>query len=78
MLSDWATYAMTSFELASALHGTQPLGTALGTLLLSFLPTQLPLGLLEGAFTAGAVVFISRRRPALLKFHALPAAPATP
>ncbi|WP_395849736.1 energy-coupling factor ABC transporter permease [Cystobacter fuscus] len=78
MLSDWATYAMTSFELASALHGAQPLGTTLGTLLLSFLPTQLPLGLLEGAFTAGAVVFISRRRPALLEFHARPAAPATP
>ncbi|WP_239014181.1 energy-coupling factor ABC transporter permease [Archangium violaceum] len=77
MLSDWATYAMTSFELASALHGSQPLGSALGTLLLSFLPTQLPLGILEGALTAGAVVFISRRRPALLHFHALPA-PATP
>ncbi|WP_239470531.1 energy-coupling factor ABC transporter permease [Archangium violaceum] len=77
MLSDWATYAMTSFELASALHGSQPLGSTLGTLLLAFLPTQLPLGILEGALTAGAIVFISRRRPALLHFHALPA-PATP
>jgi ABC-type Co2+ transport system permease subunit len=37
-----------------------------GRIILAFIPTQLPLGLLEGAMTAGMVVLLSRKRPDLL------------
>lgn len=66
LLSDWATYATTSLELATALHGARPLGETIATTALAFAPTQLPLGLLEGIVTAGAVSFVARRRPDLL------------
>jgi cobalt/nickel transport system permease protein len=38
----------------------------LGKILLAFVPTQLPLGILEGAMTAGMVVLLFRKRPDLL------------
>jgi cobalt/nickel transport system permease protein len=66
VLSDWATYATTSLELATALHGARPMGTLFVTVLLAFVPTQLPLGLLEGALSAGAVGFLLRRRRDIL------------
>src|SRR5262249_51088409 len=62
VLSDWATYATTSLELATALHGARPLGALFWTVLVAFVPTQLPLGLFEGALSAGAVAFLARRR----------------
>jgi cobalt/nickel transport system permease protein len=67
MLSDWATYATTSFELASALHGNGSFLHMFTAVALSFLPTQLPLGILEGAVSAGVYCFIVSRRPALLE-----------
>lgn len=67
VLSDWATYAATSFVLASALHMDASLWTLFGTILLAFVPTQLPLGILEGALCAGAYRFIMVRMPKLLK-----------
>lgn len=67
VLSDWATYATTSLELATALRGTRPLGEAFAAAAIAFVPTQLPLGLLEGLVTAGAVAFVARRRPDLLE-----------
>jgi cobalt/nickel transport system permease protein len=33
---------------------------------IAFMPTQLPIGILEGAITAGMVVLLSRRRPDIL------------
>ena len=66
MLSDWATYGVTAFGLASALHGSEPLVKMLGAIALAFVPTQLPLGILEGFLCAGAYKFISVRRPELL------------
>ncbi|MCX6906891.1 MAG: energy-coupling factor ABC transporter permease [Verrucomicrobia bacterium] len=66
MLSDWATYAVTSFELASALHGSGSLAKMFVAITASFLPTQLPLGILEGFVTAGAYRFILSRRPELI------------
>ena len=66
LISDWATYAATSFELASALHGTGSLGRMFGLILLAFVPTQLPLGILEGFLTAGAYRFLRVRRPELI------------
>jgi cobalt/nickel transport system permease protein len=60
--SDWATYATTAFELTIGLHGFASFGAVFGGLCLAFAPTQLPLGLLEGAVTAGALSFVRRRR----------------
>ena len=72
LLSDWATYATTSAELALGLHGNGSAFSLFKAVLLAFVPTQLPLGILEGAFTAGAVVFLARRRPSLLRVEAQP------
>jgi cobalt/nickel transport system permease protein len=66
LLSDWATYAGTSFFLATALHGESPVGTLFLTILLAFVPTQLPLGILEGLITAGAYRLVHSRRPEFL------------
>lgn len=66
LAADWATYLTTSAELALGLQGTESFLSLFGTIALAFLPTQLPLGILEGAMTAGVVVMLSRKRPDLL------------
>jgi cobalt/nickel transport system permease protein len=66
VLADWATYATTALELALGLSGKTPFGTLFSSVLVAFAPTQLPLGLLEGVLTAGALRWVHRRRPALL------------
>jgi cobalt/nickel transport system permease protein len=66
LFGDWATYATTSFELASALHGTGSLWGMFSAIAVAFAPTQLPLGILEGLFTGGVVTFVYQRRPELL------------
>ncbi len=71
LLGDWATYATTSFELASALHGNGSLWSMFGAIAVAFAPTQLPLGILEGLFTGGVVTFVYQRRPELLT-HVIP------
>ena len=74
VLGDWATYATTSLELATALHGARPVGELFCKVLLAFVPTQLPLGLFEGALSAGAVVFLlKRRRELLVRLAVVPA-----
>lgn len=67
VLSDWATYATTSLELALGLHGSGSITEMFGAVALAFVPTQLPLGLLEGCLTAGALVFLHARRPDILE-----------
>ena len=76
MLSDWATYVTTSFELATALHGTGSLLHLFTAIGVSFLPTQLPLGIAEGIVAAGVYTFIATRRPSLL--HCLGVEPSPP
>jgi len=66
LLADWATYATTSFELASALHGGKPMFPLFMTILVAFIPTQLPLGILEGFLTGGMIIFVHKRRPDIL------------
>ncbi|MFC1906983.1 energy-coupling factor ABC transporter permease [Chloroflexota bacterium] len=66
LFGDWATYAATSFELASSLHGTGSLWGMFGAITVAFAPTQLPLGILEGLFTGGVVTLVYQRRPELL------------
>jgi cobalt/nickel transport system permease protein len=72
-LTDWATYLTTSLELASGIRGSEPFLPLLTKIMLAFVPTQLPLGLLEGAMTAGMVTLLARKRPDLLvKMKLLP------
>ena len=71
LLSDWATYSLTSFQLATALHGDAPLGKFFLTVLIAFVPTQVPLGIVEGFLCVGAYRFILTRRPELLKIFAV-------
>lgn len=66
IFADWATYLTTSVELASGIRGDAPFLPLFWKILIAFIPTQLPLGLLEGAMTAGMVVLLYRKRPDLL------------
>lgn len=66
LLADWVTYIATSFELASALHGTKPIAPLFYAILTAFIPTQLPLGVFEGFLTGGMIVFVAKRRPDIL------------
>ncbi len=76
--TDWATYLATSLELASGIRGVEPFLPLAGKIVLAFVPTQLPLGLLEGAMTAGMVTLLARKRPDLLvKMNLLPAKEGT-
>ncbi len=66
LLTDWATYLATSVELAAGIRGDAPFLPLCGKIVIAFIPTQLPLGILEGAMTAGMVVLLQRKRPDLL------------
>jgi cobalt/nickel transport system permease protein len=66
LLSDWAVYAGTSFFLASALHGSGSMETMFFSILLAFVPTQVPLGIMEGFVSAGCYSFVQARRPEFL------------
>jgi cobalt/nickel transport system permease protein len=66
LLADWATYLTTSVELASGIRGDSPFLPLFWKIVIAFIPTQLPLGILEGAITSGMVVFLFKKRPDLL------------
>ncbi len=66
LLADWATYFTTSVELASGVKGDSPFLPLFWKILIAFIPTQLPLGILEGAMTAGMIVLLYKKRPDLL------------
>ncbi len=66
LLTDWATYLTTSVELAAGIRGDAPFWPLCGKIVIAFIPTQLPLGILEGAMTAGMVVLLQKKRPDLL------------
>ena len=67
VISDWATYGITSLELSLALHGDTSFWNMFAAIAVAFVPTQIPLGIFEGFICAGAYRFISLRRPALLE-----------
>ncbi len=72
LFADWATYLATSVELASGIRGDSPFMPLFWKILIAFIPTQLPLGILEGAMTAGMVVLLYKKRPDLLiKMHVI-------
>ena len=66
LFADWATYLTTSVELASGIKGDSAFLPLFWKILIAFIPTQLPLGILEGAITAGMVVLLYKKRPDLL------------
>jgi len=66
LFADWATYFTTSVELASGIKGDSPFVPLFWKILIAFIPTQIPLGILEGAMTAGMVVLLYKKRPDLL------------
>lgn len=66
LFADWATYLTTSVELAAGIKGGSAFLPLFWKLLIAFIPTQLPLGILEGAITAGMVVLLYKKRPDLL------------
>ncbi len=66
LLADWATYLATSVELASGIRGDSPFLPLFWKIVIAFIPTQLPLGILEGAITSGMVVLLYKKRPDLL------------
>lgn len=66
ILADWGTYAATSIILASGIRGDEPLLPLVARVAVAFVPTQLPLGILEGFITAGMVKLLDNKRPDLL------------
>ncbi len=66
LLADWATYITTSLELASGIRGDSAFMPLFWKILIAFIPTQLPLGILEGAMTAGMVILLYKKRPDIL------------
>lgn len=72
VFADWATYITTTVELASGIRGDAPFMPLFWKILIAFIPTQLPLGIIEGAMTAGMVTLLYKKRPDLLvKMHVL-------
>ena len=63
LVSDWATYAATSGELAAALHGSTSFAAMFSAIALAFLPTQLPLGVLEAIVSGAALKFLHGAPP---------------
>lgn len=66
LMADWATYLTTSVELAAGIRGPAEFMPLFWKVVVAFIPTQLPLGILEGAMTAGMVVLLYKKRPDLL------------
>jgi cobalt/nickel transport system permease protein len=71
LMADWATYAGTALIMAAGIKGTSPFWPLAGKIALAFVPTQLPLGIIEGAITAGMVSLLRKKRPDLLARTAL-------
>jgi len=70
VVGDWATYSVTSLELASALHAPGAFMSSLKMIVLAFAPVQIPIGILEGVITAGAYKFLVSRRPEIFQGRA--------
>jgi len=66
LMADWGTYLTTSVELASGIRGEAPFWPLFWKIVMALIPTQAPLGILEGAMTAGMVLLLYRKRPDLL------------
>jgi cobalt/nickel transport system permease protein len=67
LVGDLLTYATTALQLALSLNpGT--VAASWGFYMAGFLPTQVPLAIIEFAFTATAIQYIASHRPEILKW----------
>jgi cobalt/nickel transport system permease protein len=64
--ADWATYAGTALIMAAGIKGGSAFWPLAGKISLAFVPTQLPLGVVEGVITAGMISLLRKKRPDLL------------
>lgn len=71
LAADWGTYGTTALILALGIKGSGPFWPLFGKISLAFAPTQIPLGVIEGAISSGMVALLSRKRPDLLARTAL-------
>jgi cobalt/nickel transport system permease protein len=67
LVGDLMTYIVAAFELSISIHPTH-LFEWWGIFMLGYLPTQIPLAILEFGFTAAAIQYIANHRPELLKW----------
>jgi cobalt/nickel transport system permease protein len=67
LVGDLVTYVVAALEIALSIHPSN-LITYWGVYTLGFLPTQIPLAILEFAFTAAAIQYIADHRPEVLKW----------
>ena len=67
VVGDLMTYVTAAFELAISIHPSN-MFTWWGIFTLGYLPTQIPLAILEFGFTAAAIQYIANHRPELLKW----------
>jgi cobalt/nickel transport system permease protein len=65
-LGDLAVYLVTALQLSLSLGMEAGALKGWGTIFVAFLPTQLPLAVLEGVFTGGIVTYMFNRKPSLL------------
>ncbi|MCS7200060.1 MAG: energy-coupling factor ABC transporter permease [Caldimicrobium sp.] len=65
-VANWATYLVTALQLSLALKGDEPLEVFLIKTILAFMPTQLPMGIIEGVITASVVTAIAKKRGDLM------------
>jgi cobalt/nickel transport system permease protein len=68
LLGDLVTYISTALIIALAIQPTNVI-TYWGLYTLEFMPTQIPLAIVEFVFTAAAVQYIADRRPELLSWR---------
>lgn len=64
--ADWATYAGTALIMAAGIRGESAFLPLAGKIMLAFVPTQFPLGVIEGVMTAGMISLLRKKRPDLL------------
>jgi cobalt/nickel transport system permease protein len=77
-VGDLSTYACTALQLAFSLNPGS-IGQHWEIYMLGYLPTQIPLAILEFAFTAAAVQYIQIHRPEILTWwKGFPAVPRAP
>ena len=66
-LGDLAIYMGTSLQLALAIHGDANIIKVFVGTLMTYMPTQFPLAILEGAFTGMVLKYVATHRPDILQ-----------
>jgi cobalt/nickel transport system permease protein len=67
LIGDLLTYVTTALQLALSLHPESVL-PSWGLFTIGFIPTQIPLAIIEFGFTAAAIQYVVNRRPEILKW----------